>query len=136
MNWTEFDLDLPRGILVYQGSNKEIPLKAWVAKVDLSDDDISVRVLSSSDIDRKESLLEFLELTGARLVINGGYFTADNNPAQHVGLLKTRGTLEEPASQSVLRDSERYFITRGAFGVKHDGSVDIAWCSTYNDSIF
>ena len=136
MNWTEFDLDLPRGILVYQGSNKEIPLKAWVAKVDLSDNDISVRVLSSSDIDRKESLLQFLELTGARLVMNGGYFNADKNPAQHVGLLKTRGTLEEPASPSVLRDSERYFITRGAFGVKHDGSVDIAWCSTKNDSIF
>ena len=32
MNWTEFDLDLPRGIMVYQGSNIEIPLKAWVAK--------------------------------------------------------------------------------------------------------
>ena len=136
MNWTEFDLDLPRGILVYQGSNKEIPLKAWAAKIDLSDDDISVRVLSSTDIDRKESLLQFLELTGARLVMNGGYFNADKNPAQHVGLLKTRGTLEEPASPSVFRDSERYFISRGAFGVKHDGSVDIAWCSTYNDSIF
>jgi len=136
MNWTELDLDLPRGIMVYQGSNKEIPLKAWVAKIDLSDDDISVRVLSSSDIDRKESLLQFLELTGARLIINGGYFNADKNPVQHVGLLKTQGILEEPASPSVLRDSERYYISRGAFGVKHDGFVDIAWCSTNNDSIF
>ena len=80
MNWTEFDLDLPRGIMVYQGSNIEIPLKAWVAKVDLSDDAISVRVLSSSDIDRKESLLQFLESTGARLVINCGYFNSDKNP--------------------------------------------------------
>ena len=42
MNWTEFDLDLPQGILVYQGNNREIPLKAWVAKIDISDDDISI----------------------------------------------------------------------------------------------
>ena len=136
MNWTEFDLDLPDGITVFAGQNKSMPLKAWVAIVDLSSDQISVRILSSTDTDRKNTPLHFLENSGARIVINGGYFLMDKNPAQHVGLLKTNGILEEPSSPSIIRDQSRYFISRGAFGIKTDGSVDIAWCSTKNDSIF
>ena len=34
MNWTEFDLDLPAGIVIYEGFNKSMPLKAWAARVD------------------------------------------------------------------------------------------------------
>lgn len=136
MNWSEFDIDLPDGIRLYQGRNKTIPLKAWVAKIDLSNSFISVKVLSSTDKDRKETPMQFLDYNAARIVLNGGYFNADKIPAQHVGLLKTNGFLEEPASHSVIRDSDRYFITRGAFGIKYNGSVDIAWCSTKNDSIF
>jgi len=136
MNWTEFDLDLPDGITILEGKNNKLPLRAWVARVDLSNSNIYTRILSSSDKDRTDTPMDFLERTGARIVINGGYFISDNNPAQHVGLLKTKGHLEEPASHSVFRDSERYFISRGAFGVKIDGLPDIAWCSTRNDSIF
>ena len=136
MNWSEFDIDLPEGIDLYQGRNKTIPLKAWVAKIDLTNSSISAKVLSSTDKDRKETPMQFLEHYEARIVLNGGYFNADKIPAQHVGLLKTNGFLEEPASHSVIRDSDRYFITRGAFGIKFDGSIDIAWCSTKNDSIF
>ena len=43
MNWTEFDIDLPKGIIVYQGQNKQIPLKAWVAKIDLKEKNIAGR---------------------------------------------------------------------------------------------
>ena len=57
MKWSNFDLDLPEGIEVYMGINKDIPLKAWVAKVDLSQEDISVKVLSSND---KEELVDWL----------------------------------------------------------------------------
>ena len=52
MNWTEFDLDMPQGIVVMKGENKKLPLKAWVAKINLNSPDIRVRVLSSSDKDR------------------------------------------------------------------------------------
>ena len=120
MNWTEFDLDLPEGIVIYEGYNKSMPLKAWVAKVDLSHDYISASILSSTDKDRKETPLHFLENSGARIVLNGGYFLMGNDPTQHVGLLKTNGKLEEPASPSVIRDQSRYFINRGAFGIKND----------------
>lgn len=136
MNWNEFDLALPEGITILKGENKSLPLKAWVAKIDLDNPNIMVRILSSSDKDRKNTPIEFLDETGARVIINGGYFISDKTPAQHVGLLKTKGLLEEPASHSVIRDSERYFVTRGAFGISYDGYPDIAWCSTNNDSIF
>ena len=136
MKWSSFDLDLPEGIEVYMGINKEIPLKAWVAKVDLSQESISVKVLSSNDKDQRDTPMQFSENNNATIIINGGYFNSEKNPIEHVGLLKTNGKLEEPASHSVYRDSKRHFISRGAFGVTYDGNVDIAWCSTKNDSIF
>lgn len=136
MKWSNFDLDLPEGIEVYEGINKDIPLKAWVVKVDLSQENISVKVLSSNDKDQRDTPMQFSENNNARIIINGGYFNSEKNPIEHVGLLKTNGKLEEPASHSVYRDSERYFISRGAFGVSYSGNADIAWCSTKNDSIF
>ena len=97
MNWSKFDLDLPKGIEVYMGVNKNIPLKAWVAKVDLSQENLSVKVLSSNDKDQLDTPLQFLEINNARIIINGGYFNSEKNPVEHVGLLKTNGKLEEPA---------------------------------------
>lgn len=136
IKWEEQDLNLPEGIDIFLGTNKTIPIKAWVAKVNLNDPRISVRVLSSKDEDRKESSSQFIKNYKARLIVNGGFFNNQKNRAQHIGLLKTDGLLEEPASHSVIRDGERYFISRGAFGIKENGEVDIAWCSTRNDSIF
>tara|TARA_Y100000768_G_C23942157_1_gene665650 strand:+ start:599 stop:1420 length:822 start_codon:yes stop_codon:yes gene_type:complete len=127
---------MPEGITILKGENKKIPLRAWVAKIDLKNPDIKIRILSSSDKDRKNTPMEFLNEFDARIIMNGGYFISDKNPAQHVGLLKTQGMLEEPASHSIFRDSERYFITRGAFGIDNNGFPDIAWSSTNNDSIF
>lgn len=136
MNWMELDLDLPAGIVVYKGINHSIPLKAWVAKVNMNKRNIRMSILSSSDVDRRETPLQFLQNNMAKIVLNGGYFLMDANPAQHVGMLKTNGKLEEPSSPSVYRNQSRYFINRGAFGIRWDGTVDIAWCSTKNDSIF
>ena len=136
MKWSNFDLDLPEGIEIYEGSNEQIPLRAWVAKVDLSKENIYAKVLSSSDKDQLSTPLQFLNNNGAKIIINGGYFNSKKSPVEHVGLLKTNGKLVEPASHSVYRDSERYFISRGAFGITNDGKIDIAWCSTKNDSIF
>ncbi len=136
MNWTEFDLDMPHGISIYQGQNNKLPLKAWVAIINLNSDQLFVDILSSNDKDGKETPMQFIENHNSLIVINGGFFNSKKNPAQHVGLLKTNGFLEEPASHSIIRDSERYFITRGAFGISKNGIPDIAWCSTKNDTIY
>ena len=71
MNWTEFDLDMPEGIVVLKGENKIIPLKAWVAKIDMNNPDMQIRVLSSTDKDRKNTPMEFLDQSNARIIING-----------------------------------------------------------------
>ena len=136
MDWTEFDISLPNGIIIRKGENKIIPLKAWMAEIDLNSDGVSAKILSSMDTDKTETVMQFLDFYNARVVLNGGFFISNNGTAKHVGLLKTNGLLEEPASASILRDTERYFISRGAFGIKADGLPDIAWCATKNDSIF
>lgn len=136
MNWTSFDLDMPKGIQILQGVNKEIPLKAWVAVVDLSNEKITAKILSSFDKDRMETPSQFMLNTNALIVMNGGYFISNKIPASHVGLLKTDGILREPASPSLLKDNLRYFISRGAFGLSRDGFPDIAWATTKMDSIF
>lgn len=136
MNWTTFDLDLPKGIEVYQGVSKKIPLKAWVAVIDLKNKNISTKILSSTDVDGVETPSSFLENNNAIIVLNGGYFISDNSITKHVGLLKTSGVLREPASPTLIKENLRYYISRGAFGVKEGGVPDIAWASTSNDSIF
>ena len=66
MNWSNFDLDLPDGLEVYVGLNDEIPLKAWVAKIDLSKENVFVKVLSSNDKDQLSTPMQFLKETGAK----------------------------------------------------------------------
>jgi len=60
----------------------------------------------------------------------------DLNPTKHVGLLKVKGKVLKRATQSVIRDSLRFYISRGAFGLNDDGIIDIAWVSSRNDSLF
>ena len=45
-------------------------------KVDLSKENIFVKVLSSSDIDQLSTPLQFLKDNGAKIIINGGYFNS------------------------------------------------------------
>ena len=68
MKWSSFDIDLPQGIEVYMGVNKDIPLKAWVAKIDLSQKNLSVKVLSSNDKDQLDTPIQFLENNKARII--------------------------------------------------------------------
>ena len=136
MNWENLTNSLPSGIFLYKGENKNIPLKAWYVKINLNLKNISTKILLSKEVDKNESPMKMMLDNDSEILINGGYFINSNNPMRHVGLLKTKGNLNEPASRSVIKDSIRYYINRGAFGIKKDGLVDIAWCSTKNDSIF
>ena len=136
MYWHQMDIDLPSGIIVFSGENKTIPLKAWVAKVDYSNRDNKIAILSSTDSDHKETPEQFAQRTNAIIVINAGYFFTETKSARHVGLLKIDGLLKEPASHTVYRDNSQYYVSRGAFGIDSFGTVDIAWASTRNDTIF
>ena len=136
MNWTQLSIDLPSGITVFSGENKNIPLRAWVVKAEYLNGGNKVKVLSSTDSDRKETPGQFAQRTDAIVVINAGYFLMDTKPARHVGMLKTKGLLREPASHTVYRDKSQYYVSRGAFGIDSLGAVDIGCASTRNDTVF
>ena len=123
-------------IQVFEGENKEIPIRAWYVKINLKLEKLKIKIIKSKEEDKKESPLKMMVENQSLVLINGGFFISNNQPMRHVGLLKTEGILNEPASQTVIKDSTRYYTNRGAFGVKNDGSIDISWCSTSNDSIF
>ena len=128
--------NLPDGIKVYKGKNNIMPLKAWYAEVDVSLQDMSVRVVRSQDTDRKETLSEFADNLNACIVVNGGYFILDKHPTDHVGLLMSNNIIYSPAITSVLRGSTRYFLTRSALGIHDDNHIDIAWIASRNDSVY
>ena len=128
--------NLPDGIKVYKGKNNIMPLKAWYAEVDVSLQDMSVRVVRSQDTDRKETLSEFADNLNASIVVNGGYFILDKDPTNHVGLLMSNNIIYSPAISSVLRGSTRYFLTRSALGIHDDNHIDIAWIASRNDSVY
>ena len=113
-----------------------MPLKAWYAEVDVSLQDMSIRVVHSQDTDRKETLSEFSDNLNASIVVNGGYFILDKDPTEHVGLLMSNNIIYSPAIESVLRGSMRYFLTRSALGIRDDNHIDIAWIASRNDSIY
>ena len=134
MNWRSIESDIGNNISLYEGYNPKVPLRGWVVLIPSKDNQI--RILVSDDEDGVSTNSEIGSKFGATVVINGGYFFRGKSPMRHVGLLKSNDSLYEPASKSVYRDNIKYKTNRGAFGIYHDNSVDIAWASTRNDSIF
>ena len=134
MNWKISEKNNNNNILLYEGYNSSVPLRAWVAIIPSKNN--KIEILVSNDDDGVETPSEIAINRNASVVINGGYFARGQKPMRHIGLLKSKNILIEPASNSVFRDDIRYNVNRGAFGVLKDNSVDISWASTRNDSIF
>ena len=126
--------DLPNNILLYQGYDQQIPVRAWAVVVPNKKEN-KVKVLVSNDLDGLDTPGEFALASNALVVINGGYFSRGQQPIHHVGLLKSDNILHEPASSTVIRDNIRYNVTRGALGISNNGDIDIGWASTKGDSI-
>lgn len=121
---------LPEGIRVFSGVDPSLPLRAWYVHVQESHEDIETRVAVARDDDLRETASEFARRTGARVVVNGGFFRMDLDPAVHVGLLLVDGTMVARATRSVLRDGRRYYLARAALGLLEGDIPDIAWVST------
>jgi len=122
------------GIRLYSGKNRNLPLKAYYAEIDLNSSNIDVEVVSSNDDDLKETPSEFSNRLDACLVVNGGYFLMNANPARHVGLLKTKDSTISPPLITTLRNGKRYYTTRGAVGFLNN-TADITWISGREDTI-
>ena len=126
--------DLPNNIILYQGYDQQIPIRAWTVVVPNKKKN-KVKVLVSNDSDGLDTPGNFAKSTNALVVINGGYFSSGQHPTHHIGLLKSDNILHEPASSTVIRDNIRYNVTRGALGILNNGDIDIGWASTKGDSI-
>ncbi|MBT3253914.1 MAG: phosphodiester glycosidase family protein [Candidatus Marinimicrobia bacterium] len=139
LEWTVIDSinrDLPEGILVYQSVHVGANLRAWYVHVKESLPEIESRVVVSSDFDARETVSEFAQRLDVPVMINGGYFRMDLNPAKHVGLLKVDGELIHAATSSVLRNEERFYLHRSAIGFSANNGVEINWVSSSGDSVF
>lgn len=127
---------LPAGVRVMTVADPTIPLRAWAVRVDLAAGGVELQVAVSEDEDARESPTDFARRPGVRVVVNGGYFRMDTDPATHVGLLLVDGRLISPPLRSVLRGEQRYYLARGALGVFGDGRVDIAWVSGQEGALY
>lgn len=139
LEWTPIDSlnnNLPEGIRVYHSIHTGANLRAWYIFVKESHPDIETRVVVSTDADGRESVSDFANRLAAPVVINGGYFRMDLNPAKHVGILKADGQLLHSATSSVLRGEQRFFLYRSAIGFGMDNQVAVRWVSTQGDSVF
>ena len=138
MGWknisSSFD-ELPDGIRIYKGRNKQIPLNAWYVIIDSKNPHLNTDIVVSNDDDGKETPSQFAERLNANVVVNGGYFLMHKNPTEHVGLLKDNDVIISHTLRSMLKREKRYYLTRSALGFDKTGQMDIAWIASHNDSI-
>jgi hypothetical protein len=139
MNWQRIDslsARLPEGIEVFAGKNDEVPLRAWYARISLSDGDLLPRVVVSADSsDNRENISEFARRLHAPLVVNAGYFTMYKSPAGHMGLLMVDHRVIEPANRSVTRGELRFPVIRAAIGFDDNAKPHFGWVRSKGDSL-
>ncbi len=139
LEWTPVDSlnqNLPEGIEVFQSIHVGANLRAWYVKVQEGLSDIETRVVLSTDDDRRETVSDFSRRLGVPVMLNGGYFRMDLNPATHVGILKVDGELIHAATTSVLRADQRFYLHRAAIGFDAKDKLGINWVSSTGDSVF
>ena len=134
MNWKLSNIVVDNNVLLYEGYNPDIPMRAWAVHIPAKDNNI--KILVSDDKDGLNTPSEISLKSGAAVIINGGYFSRGQKLMRHIGLLKSKDSLYEPASNSLLRENLRYSTNRGAFAIKYDNFPEISWATTKNDSIF
>jgi len=127
---------LPSAISVYEGHDEETPLTAWYARVNLSSTSVDVRVVVSNQEDGKATTSNLSASSGACLSVNAGYFSIQDDRAQHIGLLVTDEKVVRSATSGIFRENTRYEVARSAFGISQDGSVAIRWVTSHGDSVF
>jgi len=133
----ELNEALPEGVRIFAGVNDALPLRAWYAWIDEPDPAITTRVAVSDDpADRRETVASFARDLGACVVVNGGYYTIQQTPTRHVGLLLVGGELLEPATPAVARDEERFEVARAAIGFTADDRVEITWATTRDRVVY
>jgi exopolysaccharide biosynthesis protein len=138
VEWTEpveLNAALPDGVRVLEGVDFTLPLRLWAVRVEPGA--ASIEVVQSSDLtDNRETVASFAESHDACIAINGGYFSMQQTPAVHAGLLVEDGVVRAAATRNVTRESIRYSAVRAALGFDDQGVMDIEWVTSEGDTVF
>lgn len=132
---TESNAQLPPGIRVFAGVNRMLPLRAWYVEVDERSPEIETTVVMAADESRRETVSSIAARLDASVVVNGGYFRMDLNPARHVGLLMIDSVVIQPNISAVTRSERRFSLARAAVGFSGGGEIDVAWVFNRGDSL-
>lgn len=130
------ETNLPASVRVFVGENQELPLRAYRVDVDLSDPNVHLRAVSSSDSDGRQTPSELARSNNACVLINGGYYRIDRDDrGRHIGLLVSDSEQIEPALGGLVWQRVRYPVTRATIGAVPDSLPEITWVSASADSI-
>ena len=123
---------MPPSIQLFEGDcvNAEgQPVRAWYAAIDYTDRSLQARAILSADSSGRESTSVLAGKSNALLAVNGGYFSMapTPRPAPTLSLVLSQGRVLSAPVESATRASGRHFLSRGAFGVRADRTLDVAW---------
>lgn len=128
--WLRQSLDLPPSIRVYEGfgaAQNGAPLRAWYAEIDTSDKNLQVAPFLSSNAIGREPAQNIARQNGALIAVNGGYFDMRGVPAKTFSLVMRDNRVLVPNVAQVSRSNGKYSVTRAAFGIRANGTFDVAW---------
>lgn len=137
--WTKLALALPISIQVFAGEavNADgLPVRAWIADIDYNDLGLRAKAVLSQATLGREPTSTLARSVGATVAVNGGYFDMKSMPSQTYSLVLSDGKSLAKNVATASRPNGKYFLTRGAFGIRADRSFDIAWIAHLDNEVW
>ncbi len=131
--WRPLSLpELGPSIQVFGGEAVNVdgqPVRAWYAAIDYTDRSLQARAVLSQDASGRQPTSVLAAQVKALLAVNGGYFSMSPTPrpAPTLSLVLSDGHVLASNVVTAQRKNGKYFLTRGAFGVRSDRTLDVAW---------
>ena len=120
---------LPEQVRVYAATDPSVPLRAWYVRV-RPRPPVRVRVIAAGGPTGLETAEQIARRTGARVLVNAGYYRLDRGRPEHIGLLLVGGRLLQPPLRSVIQQGRRRPVVRAALGFHADGHPEIGWAGS------
>jgi len=126
IEWTpreDLDRTLPASIRVREGSDTNMPLRAWVVEAGPDPAHWRPRAVLADDVDGVEPVQRLAREAGAFVAINAGYF----GEGKSLSLVVEDGRTLSTHAATIRRGGIDLHPTRATFGIAKDGAFDIAW---------
>lgn len=136
--WRELAFDGSNSIKIYEGdavNQHGQPVRAWYAAIDYNDEALQARAILSDASLGREPASALAQKNAALVAINGGYFDVKSVPSKTYSLVLSDGQILATNIAAATRPNGRFFLTRGAFGIRSDRTFDIAWVAHFDQRI-